>query len=316
MLLQPDEPADDTPTLDKPAPASLEVDVSTAGTRSDKPAPTSLEIDVSPAGTMTEVIGKSTSEQSDAAGNELKNHTSFTVTDHTSPMSPCSPRSADDNGEQKLSTPGAASSGYGSAVLTQTTSSDDLLGDHVVNDDVTAHSSVVLTAGVSIIDAAVPSDLDSPLKPTTPYAEEPAALLPTSDTRTVVAVTTSDSRNVATESVTSDVDEAATCSKQGLSEEHPAIPRDLQISTRKDSESTDLTEPCEDEVADISRLVSDGDGRVDSGVKMNGCLDHAADDDSVVTSVSRRASLSVKAACRPGSVTISEDVNTLGMSRL
>ena len=190
--MQPDDPADDTPTLDmpgpevdvspagttldKPAPTSPEVDVSTAGTTLDKPAPTSPEVNISTAGTRLEIIDNSTVQQSNASSSALKNHTSCTVTDHTSPVSPCSPRSADDNGEQKLSTPGAASSGYGSAVLTQTTSSDDLLVDgHVVSDDVTGASSCVVAAEVSIIDAAVPSDLDSPLKPTTPYTEEPAA---------------------------------------------------------------------------------------------------------------------------------------------
>ena len=171
--MQPDDPADDTPTLDMPGP---EVDVSPAGTTLDKPAPTSPEVNISTAGTRLEIIDNSTVQQSNASSSALKNHTSCTVTDHTSPVSPCSPRSADDNGEQKLSTPGAASSGYGSAVLTQTTSSDDLLVDgHVVSDDVTGASSCVVAAEVSIIDAAVPSDLDSPLKPTTPYTEEPAA---------------------------------------------------------------------------------------------------------------------------------------------
>jgi len=173
LSLQPDDTADDTPTLDMPG---LEVNVSPAGITLDKPAPTSLDVDVSPAGARLEIIDSSTVLQSNASSSALKIHTSCTVTDHTSPMSPCSPRSADDNGEQKLSTPGAASSGYGSAVLTQTTSSDDLLVDgHVISDDVTGASSCVVAAEVSIIDAAVPSDLDSPLKPTTPYTEEPAA---------------------------------------------------------------------------------------------------------------------------------------------
>lgn len=113
----------------------------------------------------------------------VKNHISPRIADHTSPASPCSTKSADDNGEQKLSTPGAASSGYGSAVLTQTTSSDDLLGDHAGSDDINGEqnstgpsNSRLVTAEVNIIDAAVPSDLDSPLKPTTPYADEPTTV--------------------------------------------------------------------------------------------------------------------------------------------
>ena len=140
--MQPDEGQDETPTLENPPTMDHEV--------------TDSEVD----------IGSSTIERSDAPGSDAKNHTSPIVIDHTSPASPCSTKSTDDNGEQKLSTPGAASSGYGSAVLTQTTSSDDLLGNDDVNGDrscVKHPNSMVVTAEVNIIDAAVPVDLDSPL---------------------------------------------------------------------------------------------------------------------------------------------------------
>jgi len=169
MLLQPDEGQDETPTIENLPPVNDEVDVSTD--------------DVSKLKISSETVEESTLEQVDAFDTAVKNHTSPRIADHTSPASPCSTRSADDNGEQKLSTPGAASSGYGSAVLTQTTSSDDLLGDHTGNDEISGerssagHSnSMVVTAEVNIIDAAVPADLDSPLKPTTPYADEPASV--------------------------------------------------------------------------------------------------------------------------------------------
>lgn len=126
----------------------------------------------------------------------VKNHTSPTFVNHTSvKTSPCSTKS--DNAEHRTttpvdvstptdaSTPGAVSSGYGSAVSAsggyvsvQTAGSDNLLVDHTVvavtaSDDICVESNVSSMDVISIIDSAVPAvDLDSPLKPTTPYSTD------------------------------------------------------------------------------------------------------------------------------------------------
>jgi len=360
LLFQPDDAAEDTPTLDKPT----NLDISSAGTTSHKPPPSSLDGDDSkldrpthcsiaaPASSRSQVVDKSTVGQNDA----LKNHTLFTLTDHTSPTSPCSSKSADDNGDQKLSTPGAVSSGYGSATSgyggygsTQAASSDDLLGDH---DDVTNHGSMVVTndssmlptatAAVSIIDAAVPSDLDSPLKPTTPYTEEPA----------VAAALTSDEQQQNVDSVSTLGSDGSYCSKQELNksttEQHSAV--ELP-SAKRDRELTVLGEA--DTVSDQAvndergdhRAVNDGD--VDSSVKMNGSVcdimgrtttddspqSGVIDTESIISSVSSSSSSScvaqttaddnhvtqssivtssvklVATSCRP----MTEDMSTLGI---
>jgi len=206
----------------------------------------------------------------------LKNHTLPQIIDHTSPTaSPCSTRSTDDNGEQKLSTPGAASSGYGSAVLTQTTSSDDLLGDHTASDE-RVHSnntgsddqtqsdemtgershlnSMLVTAEVSIIDAAVPSDLDSPLKPTTPYTDGSSSCLPATSNNISITDTSSSRHDnvVAACSQQSKVDES------GL--EHSAVFSGAILnpwsSVKADSENMDEVGPSADQLLDLAEQAS------------------------------------------------------------
>jgi len=250
--LQPDESQDETPTTEN-LPHLNDDDVASAGDVSKSKAETvegSTQVDVS------------------------KNHTLPRIIDHTSPVtSPSSTKSADDNGEQKLSTPGAASSGYGSAVLTQTTSSDDLLGDHTASDE-RIHSnsmladhtgsddhprsdetnaersnaghlnSMVVTTEVNIIDAAVPSDLDSPLKPTTPYTDEPSSLPATSNN-----ITITDSRR----------DVVTACSKQPevveSSLERSAVScgaiSNRRSSVKTDSEDADEAGQSADQLLDL-----------------------------------------------------------------
>jgi len=235
------------------------------------------EVDVSETNVISETAAESATERSDTSDSALKNHTSPVVVnhtspvvvdhtlviDHTSPTSPCSTKSADDNGEQKLSTPGAASSGYGSAVLTQTTSSDDLLGDHTATDDISAErrnaNSVVVTAEVNIIDTAVPVDLDSPLKPTTPYTDEPsvpttsdnASILHTSVLNAVVAV--------------SGETEVSDSSQERSAVSCGAISNPLS-SAKMDSETVDMAEPSRDEVLDLAKQ---SDAVVDDGKNEN-----------------------------------------------
>ena len=262
--MQPDEGQDETPTLEKPSSLSQEVDAA--------------EVDIGKSSIESETIDGSASniEQSDVAGGELKvtDHTSPKVIDHTSPMSLCSTKSTDDTGDQKLSTPGAddtcdqklstpgtddtgeqklltpgaASSGYGSAVLTQTTSSDDLLGDHAANGDINGDlrsavhpNSMLVTAEVNIIDAAVPTDLGSPLKPTTPYDDEPATVLATSNHTSVVDSTASNDDVVANSET--EVSES--------SQEHSSVVCGAILNTwtngKMDSESNNVTAPSEDQ---------------------------------------------------------------------
>ena len=236
--MQPVEGQDETPTLEKPSSLSQEVDAA--------------EVDIGKSSIESETIDGSASniEQSDVAGGELKvtDHTSPKVIDHTSPMSLCSTKSTDDTGDQKLSTPGAASSGYGSAVLTQTTSSDDLLGDHAANGDINGDlrsavhpNSMLVTAEVNIIDAAVPTDLGSPLKPTTPYDDEPATVLATSNHTSVVDSTASNDDVVANSET--EVSES--------SQEHSSVVCGAILNTwtngKTDSESNNVTAPSEDQ---------------------------------------------------------------------
>jgi len=336
LLLQPvDEGADDTPTTDQTSPsttASLQLNRLSSATTLHGPASTSLQVDPSQAGTRSAEV--TAAEKPNRAA--VKNHTLCTLTDHTSPVSPSS---VDDSGggDQRLSTPGATSSGYGSAasgssgyVSAVPLSSDDLLGDHddmtrdssMVHDAGTNHSSMVPSAGVSIIDAAVPSDLDSPLKPTTPFTDEPAALPSTAgDTSSAVAVSTSG------------VDEAYYSIQQlgdeNCDQQHSAE----QLSAKTECDGCELT-------ADTSRraLSDDGVSSSSSRVTVNGgtgvesvaevpadsrvvsvdstelsqsCTVKASDvnvecNDSVVTS--RQSSVLKTSARRPVSMTITEDV--------
>lgn len=213
------------------------------------------EVDIGKLSSRSETIEESTVEEVDTSDSVVKDRTSPRIADHTSPTSPCS---ADDNGEQKLSTPGAASSGYGSAVLTQTTSSDDLLGDHTGNDDVIGDrgnnpNSMVVTAEVNIIDAAVPSDLDSPLKPTTPYTDEPTTIPPTSNDISILDYSASDNDVVAGREPEFH-ESSLECSEvsSGAISNH-------QISAKIDSEGDGAPES---RVSDLGKHVSDimGDG--------------------------------------------------------
>jgi len=255
--LQPDEGQDETPTLEKTPPVIYgEVN--------------SLEVDTNQTNVRVETTAELTIQQSDASDSAVKNHTSPVAIDHTlvvdrtSPTSPCSTKSTDDNGEQKLSTPGAASSGYGSAVLTQTTSSDDLLGDHAAADDIGAErrnaNSMVVTAEVNIIDAAVPVDLDSPLKPTTPYTDEPSMPATSNDTSILHSSVLNAAVAVNNEPEVSD-----------SSQDHSAVScsaiSNLQSSVKTDSENVDVVEPSEDEVLD---LVKQSDTAVDGGKNESG----------------------------------------------
>ena len=250
MLQEPDEAQDETPTLEHPPPVNHEVSVT--------------NIDVGGMNNGSEIIVESTADLIDTYGSEVKNHSSPRAVEHTSPTSPCSAKSADDNGEQKLSTPGAASSGYGSAVLTHTTSSDDLLVDHAASDDINAErstvshpNSMVVTAEVNIIDADVPIDLDSPLKPTTPYADEPAAVLTTSIDDSIL-----DSALNAFVVATNEPDVIE--SSQERSTVLCGAISNPRSSEKMDDANIDVTEPSQDQASDTVRqsgtVVDDGDG--------------------------------------------------------
>ena len=250
MLQEPDEAQDETPTLEHPPPVNHEVSVT--------------NIDVGGMNNGSEIIVESTADLIDTYGSEVKNHSSPRAVEHTSPTSPCSVKSADDNGEQKLSTPGAASSGYGSAVLTHTTSSDDLLVDHAASDDINAErstvshpNSMVVTAEVNIIDADVPIDLDSPLKPTTPYADEPAAVLTTSIDDSIL-----DSALNAFVVATNEPDVIE--SSQERSTVLCGAISNPRSSEKMDDANIDVTEPSQDQASDTVRqsgtVVDDGDG--------------------------------------------------------
>ena len=263
--MQPDEgQEDETPTLEKLPPLNHKVDAS--------------QVSISMPNTRSDAI-----EQNDTSVSVVTH-----IIDHTSPASPCSTKSGEDNGEQKLSTPGAASSGYGSAVLTQTTSSDDLLGDHTGSEDINAEpssvghlSSMVVTAGVNIIDADVPTDLDSPLKPTTPYADEPANVLPVS---TDISISHSSPSNVDVVNTRHEVNES--------SQQYPAVPshtqRDANVETVVEEE------PSVSQVSDLEKQSSteldDGDMR-DSRHMVEStsispdtnCEEHIGDGDATIT---------------------------------
>jgi len=250
LLQEPDEAQDETPTLEHPPPVNHEVSVT--------------NIDVGGMNNGSEIIVESTADLIDTYGSEVKNHSSPRAVEHTSPTSPCSVKSADDNGEQKLSTPGAASSGYGSAVLTHTTSSDDLLVDHAASDDINAErstvshpNSMVVTAEVNIIDADVPIDLDSPLKPTTPYADEPAAVLTTSIDDSIL-----DSALNAFVVATNEPDVIE--SSQERSTVLCGAISNPRSSEKMDDANIDVTEPSQDQASDTVRqsgtVVDDGDG--------------------------------------------------------
>ena len=252
MLQEPDEAQDETPTLEHPPPVNHEVSVT--------------NIDVGGMNNGSEIIVESTADLIDTYGSEVKNHSSPRAVEHTSPTSPCSVKSADDNGEQKLSTPGAASSGYGSAVLTHTTSSDDLLVDHAASDDINAErstvshpNSMVVTAEVNIIDADVPIDLDSPLKPTTPYADEPAAVLTTSIDDSIL-----DSALNAFVVATNEPDVIE--SSQERSTVLCGAISNPRSSEKMDDANIDVTEPSQDQASDTVRqsgtVVDNGGGDV------------------------------------------------------
>jgi len=253
------------PSVEKPAAVRSEVDAS--------------EVDVIKTDASSETIGELVLEPSDASGSALKNHISPRAIDHTSPTSPCSTKSADDNGEQKLSTPGAASSGYGSAVLTQTTSSDDLLGDHVASDDINgdrssvAHAnSMVVTAEVNIIDAAVPIDLDSPLKPTTPYADEPT--VPTASTD--VSILDSSALNTV---VPVNSESEVHQSSQERSTLSSGATSNPESNAKTGSENVEEAEPSEDQSLDVvkqSDTVADEDNDEKDNVTETSCSDSHA----------------------------------------